>query len=394
MRHAVTATATIPRPIPHTVAAMSQFWSQTVHRLTPYVPGEQPALPDLVKLNTNENPYPPSPAVLAALHEALGEDAAALRLYPDPDATLFKATIAEQFPASSITPAQVFVGNGSDEVLAHVFMALLQHDRPLLTPDIGYSFYPAYCQLYGIDCVRIPLDDEFTVCIDDYLAPQCGCGAIILANPNAPTGRLLPQSDIERLARAHPDIPVVIDEAYIDFSGETIAEIPTAVPLIKHLPNLLIIRTLSKSYSLAGLRIGYAIGQAPLIEALDRVKNSFNSYPLDRLAIAGGTAALRDRAHFDMTRRAVMQSREWLIDTLRGLEFEVLPSATNFIFARHPRHDAAHIAASLRASHILVRHFKQPRIEQYLRISIGTDTQCRALADALSAIVNASGGGQ
>ena len=373
---------------------MSQFWSQTVHRLTPYVPGEQPALPGLVKLNTNENPYPPSPAVLTALHEALGEDATALRLYPDPDAAQLRAAIAEQFPASGIAPAQIFVGNGSDEVLAHVFMALLQHDRPLLTPDIGYSFYPVYCRLYGIDCARIPLDAEFTVRIDDYLHPRCGCGAIILANPNAPTGRLLPQSDIERLARAHPDVPIVIDEAYIDFSGETIAEIPTAVPLIDRLPNLLIIRTLSKSYSLAGLRIGYAIGQAPLIEALDRVKNSFNSYPLDRLAIAGGIAALRDRAHFDATRRAVMQSRAWLSEALRGLGFEVLPSAANFIFARHPRHDAARLAASLRAHHILVRHFRQPRIEQYLRISIGTDAQCHALADALSAIVNAPGGGQ
>lgn len=367
---------------------MSHFWSPTVHRLTPYVPGEQPRLPGLVKLNTNENPYPPSPAVLAALNDELGEDAAALRLYPDPDAAPLKAAIAEQFADYGVAPAQVFVGNGSDEVLAHVFMALLKHERPLLTPDIGYSFYPVYAQLYGIDCVRVPLDADFSIRVDDYLrnAPH-DCGALILANPNAPTGRLLPLADIERLACAHPDAPVVIDEAYIDFSGETIADIPTAIALVNRLPNLLIVRTLSKSYSLAGLRVGYAIGQTPLIAALDRVKNSFNSYPQGRLAIVGGAAALRDRAHFDATRRAVMRSRAWLSEALGAQGFEVLPSAANFIFARHPRQDAARIAAGLRARNIIVRHFNQPRIDQHLRISIGTEAQCRALVEALPAIL-------
>lgn len=370
---------------------MSQFWSSTVHRLTPYVPGEQPGLPDLVKLNTNENPYPPSPAVLAALNAELGDDAAALRLYPDPEATPLKSAIAEQLTNHGITLSQVFVGNGSDEVLAHVFIALLKHERPLLTPDIGYSFYPAYAQLYGINCVRIPLDADFSIRVDDYLhdATQ-DCGALILANPNAPTGRLLPLTDIERLACAHPDAPVVIDEAYIDFSGETIADIPTAIALVNRLPNLLVVRTLSKSYSLAGLRVGYAIGQQPLIEALDRVKNSFNSYPLDRLAIVGGVAALRDRAHFDATRHAVMQNRAWLSKALDTLGFEVLPSATNFIFVRHPQCDASRIATGLRARNIIVRHFNQPRIDQHLRISIGTEAQCRALIESLPAILSAS----
>ena len=364
---------------------MSQFWSPLVHRLTPYVPGEQPKLPDLVKLNTNENPYPPSPSVLAAIREELGKDAAALRLYPDPEAGRLRVAIAEHFAEHGIAPAQVFVGNGSDEVLAHAFMALLKHDRPLLTPDIGYSFYPVYCGLYGIDFINVPLDADFAVRIDDY---RQDCGAIILANPNAPTGRLLPLAEIERLAREHADCPVVIDEAYIDFSGEASSEtIPTAIALVNRLPNLLIIRTLSKSYALAGLRVGYAIGQTPLIEALERVKNSFNSYPLDRLAIAGTTAAIQDTAYFDTTRQAVMRSRDELTEALRKLGFEVLPSAANFVFARHPRHDAARIAAGLRAQNIIVRHFKSPRIDQHLRISIGTDAECQALIDALPTIL-------
>ena len=364
---------------------MSQFWSPLVHRLTPYVPGEQPKLPDLVKLNTNENPYPPSPSVLATIREELGKDAAALRLYPDPEASRLRVAIAEHFAEHGIAPAQVFVGNGSDEVLAHAFMALLKHDRPLLTPDIGYSFYPVYCGLYGIDFINVPLDADFAVRIDDY---RQDCGAIILANPNAPTGRLLPLAEIERLAREHADCPVVIDEAYIDFSGEASSEtIPTAIALVNRLPNLLIIRTLSKSYALAGLRVGYAIGQTPLIEALERVKNSFNSYPLDRLAIAGATAAIQDTAYFDTTRQAVMRSRDELTEALRKLGFEVLPSAANFVFARHPRHDAARIAAGLRAQNIIVRHFKSPSIDQHLRISIGTDAECQALIDALPTIL-------
>ena len=364
---------------------MSQFWSPLVHRLTPYVPGEQPTLPDLVKLNTNENPYPPSPSVLAAIREELGKDAAALRLYPDPEASRLRVAIAEHFAEHGIAPTQVFVGNGSDEVLAHAFMALLKHDRPLLTPDIGYSFYPVYCGLYGIDFINVPLDADFTVRIDDY---RQDCGAIILANPNAPTGRLLPLAEIERLAREHADCPVVIDEAYIDFSGGASSEaIPTAIGLVNRLPNLLIIRTLSKSYALAGLRVGYAISQTPLIEALERVKNSFNSYPLDRLAIAGATAAIQDTAYFDTTRQAVMRSRDELTEALRKLGFEVLPSAANFVFARHPRHDAARIAAGLRAQNIIVRHFKSPRIDQHLRISIGTDAECQALVDALPTIL-------
>ena len=361
---------------------MSQFWSQLVHQLTPYVPGEQPKIPDLVKLNTNENPYPPSPRAVAAMQAEIAAEGASLRLYPDPEADRLKTAIAAHFAGFGISPAQVFVGNGSDEVLAHAFLALLKHEQPVLLPDISYSFYPVYCGLYGIDSVSVPLDENFAINIDDY---QQTCGGVILANPNAPTGHLLPLAEIERLANLHPDSPLIIDEAYIDFAG---ADIPTAVALVNRHPNLLVIRTLSKSYALAGLRVGYAIGDAALIEALDRVKNSFNSYPLDRLAIVGAAAAIEDRAWFDETRQAVMRSRKTLVANLQAMGFDVLPSAANFIFARHPQHDAAQLAAGLREQKVLVRHFKSPRINQHLRISIGTDAQCQALVDALKNLMN------
>jgi histidinol-phosphate aminotransferase len=352
---------------------MSRFWSATVRALQPYVPGEQPKLPNLVKLNTNENPYGPSPKALAALQGEVGDT---LRLYPDPESVRLREAIAHFFGA--ITPQQVFVGNGSDEVLAHVFLALLKHEQPLLYPDITYSFYPVYCQLYGIDYRTVPLDDSFTLRISDYAQPN---GGIIFPNPNAPTGRALPLDDIEALLAAHPNSVVVVDEAYIDFGGES------AVPLVNRYPNLLVVQTLSKSRSLAGLRVGYAIGHVDLIDGLQRVKNSFNSYPLDRCAIAGATAAIEDREWFDRTRRAVIRTRETLTKDLTALGFEVLPSAANFVFARHPGHDAGETAQALRQRGIIVRHFRLPRIEQFLRITVGTDAQCALLVAALKEIV-------
>ena len=359
---------------------MSQFWSPLVHSLTPYVPGEQPKLANLIKLNTNENPYPPSPRAVAAMQAELGADGGTLRLYPDPNGDRLKEAVARHFAEFGINTRNVFVGNGSDEVLAHAFMALLKHDKPLLLPDISYSFYPVHCGLYGIESVAIPLGDAFEIRVDDYAREN---GGIILANPNAPTGQLLPLAEIERLVAAHPQSVVVIDEAYIDFGGET------AIALVTRYPNLLVIRTLSKSHSLAGLRVGYAVGHADLIEALDRVKNSFNSYPLDRLAIVGAAAAIDDKEHLEKARQAVMASRATLVAGLEQLGFAVLPSAANFIFARHPQHDAAKLAAQLRERQIIVRHFKQPRINQHLRISIGTDQECAALVDALRAILAA-----
>ena len=350
----------------------NSFWSPVVHRLTPYVPGEQPKLSNLVKLNTNENPCGPSPRVLAAIQAELSD---ALRLYPDPNAERLKQAIADYY---RVTPAQVFVGNGSDEVLAHVFHALLHHPAPLLFPDITYSFYPVYCSLYSIEFVTVPLAEDFTLRVADYLRPN---GGIIFANPNAPTGCLLPLADIEWLLERNQKSVVVVDEAYIDFGGET------AIALVDRYPNLLVTQTLSKSRSLAGLRVGLAVGHPELIEALERIKNSFNSYPLDRLAIAGAVAAFEDRDHFEHTRRAVIANRAELVVALAELGFDVLPSAANFIFARHPQRDAAALAAALRERHVIVRHFHLPRIEQFLRITVGSPEQNAALLAALGPIL-------
>jgi len=350
---------------------MSRFWSAVVHDLSPYVPGEQPKRDDIVKLNTNENPYAPSPHVLSAI----AAEAERLRLYPDPHATRLRETIAARY---GVAPGEVFVGNGSDEVLAHSFQALLRHEAPLLFPDITYSFYPVYCRLYGVRHETVPLDAALRVQTADYRRPG---SAILLPNPNAPTGIGLPRDAIAALLAEHPDRLVVIDEAYVDFGGES------AVPLVARHDNLLVVQTLSKSRALAGLRVGFAIGQRPLVEALERVKDSFNSYPLDRLALAGAVAAMEDDAWLEETRARIVAGREALALALTDLGFEVLPSQANFVFARHPGHRGADLAAGLRAAGILVRHFQKPRIEDYLRITVGTDDQCRRLIDELRRLV-------
>jgi len=352
---------------------MSKFWSDIVHKLTPYVPGEQPKLNNLVKLNTNENPYGPSPKVIEALK---AEAADTLRLYPDPNSDALKAAIAQTY---GLNPNQVFVGNGSDEVLAHVFQALLKHDKPLLFPDITYSFYPVYCGLYGIQFQTIPLADDFSINIADYEIPN---GGIIFPNPNAPTGIPLPLAQIELLLQKHSESVVVIDEAYVDFGTES------AVGLVNRYPNLLVTHTLSKARSLAGLRVGYAMGSPDLIEALIRVKDSFNSYPIDRFASAGAIAAMQDVAYFEKTCSQVIATRSALIKDLAALGFEVLPSGANFIFAKHKTYDGAQLTAKLRDHSIIVRHFKTPgRISQYLRITIGTDAQSQVLLKALTEIL-------
>lgn len=352
---------------------MSKFWSKIVHELTPYVPGEQPKINNLIKLNTNENPYGPSPKVIAALQK---EAADSLRLYPDPNSDALKKAIAEYH---GLNTRQVFVGNGSDEVLAHVFNALLKHDMPILFPDVTYSFYPVYCGLYEIAFETTPLNDAFEIQVDDYLKPN---GGIIFPNPNAPTGRLLALAEIERLLKTNRDSVVVIDEAYVDFGGES------AVKLVHQYPQLLVTHTLSKSRSLAGLRVGYAVGNPDLIDALHRVKDSFNSYPLDRFAQAGAIAAMQDKAYFDETRLHVMKTRENLVSKLHEMGFEVLPSGANFIFARHPAHDGEVLTNQLRTKNIIIRHFKKPaKIAQFLRITIGTDAECQALIEALSDMV-------
>src|SRR3984885_5556651 len=285
---------------------MSRFWSRLTHDLKPYVPGEQPRMAELIKLNTNENPIGPSPRVLEAIR---GEAADTLRLYPDPQAGALRHALATYH---RVRPEQVFVGNGSDEVLAHAFNALLKHDAPLLFPDISYSFSPVYCRLFGIDYQAVPLDQAMQIRVADYRRPA---GAIIIPNPNAPTGMALSRAEIVTLLADHPDAPVVIDEAYVDFGAET------AIPLVASHPNLLVVQTMSKSRALAGLRVGYAIGDTALIEALTRVKDSFNSYPLGRLAQAGAIAALEDEAWFQASRARVIEGRARLTSGLVQLGF-------------------------------------------------------------------------
>ena len=351
---------------------MSRFWSPFVKNLVPYVPGEQPKIDNLVKLNTNENPFGPSPQVIEAIRAVLDDS---LRLYPAPNCDALKAGIASYYGVKS---EQVFVGNGSDEVLAHVFHGLFQHDKPLLFPDISYSFYPVYCGLYGIQAKMLPLAEDFSIDPADYSQPN---GGIIFPNPNAPTGMALGLAQIEQMLQANPDSVVVVDEAYVDFGAQT------AISLVDRYPNLLVTQSLSKSRSLAGLRVGLAVGHADLIEALERIKNSFNSYPLDRLALAGAEAAFADNDYFEMTRNAVIDSRERLTSQLQTLGFDVLPSAANFVFARHPQHDAATLAQGLRERRIIVRHFAKPRIDQFLRITIGTPEQNLKLVEALGQLL-------
>lgn len=351
---------------------MSQYWSPLVQQLEPYVPGEQPKDQRYIKLNTNECPYPPSPQVLAAIQQELTDT---LRLYPDPNADLFKEAIANYYGLES---KQVFVGNGSDEVLAHVFQALFKPEQPLLFPDISYSFYPVYANLYQLTVQQIPLAADFSLDLTAYTQTN---GGIIFPNPNAPTGSALELAAIEALLQRNSASVVVIDEAYVDFGAET------AISLIDHYPNLLVVQTLSKSRSLAGLRAGFAVGHPALIEALERVKNSFNSYPLDRLAIVGAAAAMQDRAYFAEICQRIIKTRTSVVAGLQQLGFEVLPSAANFVFARPPQGNAEAIYLALKAQGVLVRHFKKPRIQEYLRVTIGTDDEMDVLLTKLHALV-------
>jgi len=353
---------------------MSKYWSDFVGTLDPYTPGEQPANTNLTKLNTNENPYPPSPVVMEAMRCAVNDD---LRLYPPPNADLLKQTIADYF---QLTPDQVFVGNGSDEVLAHVFNGLFRQAQPILFPDISYSFYPVYCGLYAIEFNKIPLAEDFTLNLDDYRRAN---GGIIFPNPNAPTGRLLALDAIESLLQENSDSVVVVDEAYIDFADAN----ASAVSLIDQYDNLLVVQTMSKSRALAGLRIGYALGSAHLVEGLERIKNSFNSYPLGHVQLAAAVASFNDRDYFEATRKQVISSRELLVDQLETLGFEVLPSAANFVFARHGAYLGADLTRSLREQNIIIRHFNKPRIDEFLRITVGTPEQNQQLIAALTELV-------
>ncbi len=350
---------------------MSHYWSQLTQKLSPYVPGEQPQDQQYIKLNTNENPFPPSPAVIQRIREAVG---IALRLYPDPEARKLKQAIADYY---AISAEEVFVGNGSDEVLALSFLAFYK-GKSVSFPDITYSFYPVYCQLFEIEPLVFALNDRFEIAIDAI--PKASQG-IIFPNPNAPTGIALSRNRIESLLQANADKVVIVDEAYVDFGAET------SVPLVSQYPNLLVVQTFSKSRSLAGMRIGFAIGQPALIDGLERVKNSFNSYPLDMLAIEAGIAAIQDREYFDRCRQAIIATRENTVTRLQALGFEVLPSQANFLFARHPAHDAESLYLALKRQGILVRHFNKPRIGNFLRITIGTTEDMQVFCETLAQLI-------
>ena len=350
-----------------------EFWSATARSLSPYTPGEQPRIEGLVKLNTNECPLPPSPRALEAMRAAANDS---LRLYPDPELLALRETLARHH---GLRAENIFVGNGSDEVLAHTFVALLKHERPLLFPDVTYSFYPVWARLYGVDFQTVALDEQMRLRVDDYR--RNAAGAIVFANPNAPTGVALSRDAIAQMLARHSDIPVVVDEAYVDFGGES------AVPLIAAHPNLLVVRTFSKSRALAGLRVGYALGQPPLIDALTRIKNCFNSYPLGQIAQAGAIASVEDESYFRASIKTIVAERNAMTARLSELGLAILPSSANFIFARHKIANGADLARALRDRAVLVRHFNAPRIGNYLRITIGTAEQTDKLVAALRDIL-------
>ena len=351
---------------------MKEFWSRKAKALTPYTPGEQPKVSNLIKLNTNESPYPPSQVVLSAMQAAINGD---LRRYPDPNSIVFCAAVAELY---GLQTEQVFAGNGSDEVLSLAFYALFDPQRAIKVPDISYSFYPVYADYYEVQREIIPLNEDFTVPVERFFGAE---GGVVLANPNAPTGIALHLADIRRILEGNPTVPVIIDEAYIDFGGESV------ISLIEEFPNLLVVHTLSKFRSLAGLRAGYAMGQANLIAALDTVKNSFNSYPLDRIALAGATAAIADNSYFSAMAEKISATRNRVTAALKQLGFAVCPSSANFIFASHTAVAAQEIFTELRVRNILVRHWNQPRISNHLRITIGTDEEMDAFLAAVGEIV-------
>ena len=361
----------------------TRLWSSKARNLSPYVPGEQPQHENLCKLNTNENPFPPSPKVGEAIEKVLAQQADELRLYPAPESDDLRAALAELY---NLDINQVFVGNGSDEVLALVFASFFLKERPILAPDISYSFYPVYAHTFGIELVQIALEADFSISPDAYRQP---CSGIIIANPNAPTGMLLSLADIRKLAGEHSNSVVVIDEAYIDFAqkqeNDSDAEV-SAISLINDCDNILVTQTFSKSRSLAGLRVGMAFGNASLIEALTRMKNSFNSYPLDKLAQAGATASVLDVEYFTQTCQQVIDLRQALTADLTALDYEVLPSHANFVFARPKDGEASAVAGTLREQGIIVRHFDKPRINEYLRITVGTAAQNQRLIDALKVL--------
>jgi histidinol-phosphate aminotransferase len=358
---------------------VSVFWNNRTKNLSPYIPGEQPKDRQFIKINTNENPYPPSPKVIEAIQKATSEH---LRLYPDPECTEFREAVALRY---KVKPEQVFAGNGSDEILAFAFSAFFDSGMgvpPILFPDITYSFYPVYAALWDVPYRTIPLSADFSINVSDYKVPS---GGVIFPNPNAPTGMAVPLADILQLAEylERQGKVLIVDEAYIAFDAGT----ESAISHINKHKNLLAVHTLSKSASLAGLRAGFAIGDEKLIEGLCRIRDSFNSYTLDRLAIAGASAAVADSAYYDEINRRVTATRNRVTETLRALGCTVLPSAANFIFMKPNRISGKEFFAALREKGILVRHFNKERIVDFVRVSMGTDEEMNAFLDACRKIV-------
>lgn len=347
-------------------------WKDNLRKIDPYVPGEQPNLEGMIKLNTNENPYPPSPAVEKAMKEF---DLDTLRLYPDPNSELLINAIAKRY---EVEKDQVFVGVGSDDVLAIAFMTFFNSSKPILFPDITYSFYDVWAELFGIPYERPALDEGFNIKAEDYYREN---GGVVIANPNAPTGIKQSEEMLRDIIEHNKDVVVIIDEAYVDFSGES------ALKLTKEYDNVLIVQTYSKSRSLAGMRIGYAMGNQELIKAMNDVRFSYNSYPMTRLSVALGVAAIEDEAYFQKTKQMIIDTREWTKKKLTELGFTFGDSMTNFIFVTHKSVDANEIFAKLREKKIFVRHFSTPRIDNYLRISIGTQKEMEKLIEELSVIV-------
>ena len=348
---------------------MKEFWSGRIREMTPYVPGEQPRGRTFIKLNTNECPYPPSPRALEAVRAAAGDS---LRLYPDPECLELRQTIARRYRLSE---NQVFMGNGSDEVLAFAFQAFFDPEREIVFPRVSYSFYPVYARYFGLRYRQVPMKDDFSVDLDAMMREN---GGVVIPNPNAPTGMALPLERIEALLRANPEAVVIVDEAYVDFGADS------AVPLIRDYPNLLVVQTASKSRALAGLRVGWALGSSNLIDGLRCVRDCINSYTVDRVAAAGLKGAMEDEGYFQSVRGRVMATRDRTAQKLAELGFSVLPSRANFLFVSRPGVSGAALQAGLRERGILVRRWDDPLIADWLRITVGTDGDMDALLAALA----------
>lgn len=351
---------------------MKEFWSERIRDMVPYTPGEQPKERTFIKLNTNENPYPPSSGTLAAIKRAANED---LRLYPDPECTALREALASYH---HLKRSQIFVGNGSDEVLAFCFQAFFTPEKEIVFPDVTYTFYPVFAALFGQKYREIPLDENFGLDVEPYLG---GNGGVVLANPNAPTGREASPCAIREIVEANPDVVVLVDEAYVDFGSRS------AVEYIDCYPNLVVVKTMSKSRSLAGARVGWAMAHEDLIAALNCVKDSFNSYTLDRLAQAGAEASIRDNDYFHAVVAKIVHTRDHTAMRLKNMGFQVYASATNFLFISHDKVPAKVLLTGLRERGILVRWFDRPRIDDCLRVSIGTDADMDAFCAAMEALL-------